>query len=51
MWSLAGFSFLDLSVRTDRQGKIDSAIDPSICYILSEESNTPFYSTSNGYKL
>jgi len=23
---------------------------PSACYILSEESSIPFYSTSNGYK-
>jgi len=23
---------------------------PSACYILSDESSIPFYSTSNGYK-
>jgi len=50
--------------QTDGHGKIDSASDPdqeciyfmgpktlpSACYILSDESSIPFYSTSNGYK-
>jgi len=50
-------------IRTDGHGYIDSASDPnqeyiyfmgsetlpSACYILSDESSTPFYTTSNGY--
>jgi len=49
-------------MRTNGYGKIDSASDPdqeymyfmgsetfpSACYILSDESSIPFYSTSNG---
>jgi len=27
-----------------------SVTPPSVCYILSDESNIPFWSTSNGYK-
>jgi len=46
-------------IRTDGQGWIDSANDPdqeyietlpSTCYKLSDDSSTPFYSTSNGNK-
>jgi len=29
---------------------IDSETLPSTCYVLSDESNTPFYSTSTGNK-
>jgi len=51
-------------IRTDGHGYIDLASDPDqeyiyfvgsetlpyACYILSDESSIPFYSTSNGYK-
>jgi len=47
-------------IRTDRQTARDpdqeyiyfmgSETLPSACYILSDESSIPFYSTSNGYK-
>jgi len=61
------FTFRDLSVHPDGQidGQTDMARStdqeyvyfmgsetlPSACYILSDESNIPFYSTSNGYNV
>jgi len=33
----------------DRLGFVGSETLPSACYILSDESSIPFYSTSNGY--
>jgi len=56
-------AFFRTDRRTDGHGLIDSASDPdqeyiyfmgsetlpSACYILSDESSIPFYSTSNGY--
>jgi len=63
--SIAGFIVSETTafIRTDGHGWIDSASDPdqkyiyfmgsetllSACYILSDESSIPFYSTSNGY--
>jgi len=58
------FSEISALIRTDGQGKIDSASDPdqeyiyfvgsetlpSVCYIPFDKCSIPFYSTSNGYK-
>jgi len=64
--SIAPFIVFEITafIRTDGHGLIDSTSDPdkehiyfmesetlpSSCYIFSDESSVPFYSTSNGYK-
>jgi len=46
------YSFPDLSVHTDRRTCLDrlGIYILYACYILSDESSIPFYSTNNGYK-